>query len=206
MGIPVKIENVTICFPHLFEPHAAPGTTNAKYSAEFLLDPQRNAKDLQALHDAFVKAATEAGKGDKLEYLQPPMKDGNAVNAERQRKGKAPRPELEGKVLIRGANGLSAPPVVDRNVQPIGEAQRSMIFGGCVVNAYVDLYWSGNATNPGVFCGLNGVQLIDNINVEKLGGGAPSAEQMFTPVAGAPEPVVPQPPGNPAAPTTPSWL
>lgn len=205
MGIPVKLENVVICFPHLFEPHAAPGTTNAKYSAEFLLDPQRNAKDLKALHDAFVQAATEAGKGDKLQYLQPPMKDGNAINAKRLSEGKNERPELAGKVHLRGSS-VTGVPVVDRNVQPIGEAQRSMIFGGCVVHAYVDLYWSGNATNPGVFCGLNGVQLIDNINVEKLGGGAPSAEQMFSPVAGAPEPVVPQPPANPAPPTAPPWL
>ena len=200
MGIPVNLTNVTICFPHLFEKHAAPGTTNAKYSAEFLMDPVRNRDCLEKLQATFQKVAQEAGKGDALAYLEPPYKEGAKVNAERQRKGKAPRPELEGMWIIRGATGTDQPAVVNANVQPISEANRSMIFSGCIVNAYIDLYWSGNATNPGVFCGLSGVQLVDNVNVERIGGGRPSAEAMFTPVAGAPEPIAAE------APATESWM
>jgi hypothetical protein len=72
-----------------------------------------------------------------------------------------------------------------------------MIFGGCIVNAYVDLYYSAGGANPGVFVGLKGVQLVDNVNVEKLGGGAPSPESMFEKVDG-PAPLV----GDDA----PSWM
>jgi hypothetical protein len=201
MGKPVNLTNVVICFPHLFEKHAAPGTTNAKYSAEFILDPVANRDTLARLKQSFKEVATEAGKGDQLQFLDPPYKQGEAVNQERQRKGKAPRPELEGKVMIRASSGTEQPAVVNANVQPIGEANRGMVFSGCVVNAYIDLYWSGNATNPGVFAGLSGVQLVDNVNVERIGGGRPSAEAMFAPVAGAPEPIAPAP-----TPTSESWM
>jgi predicted HicB family RNase H-like nuclease len=202
MGTPVDLINVTICFPHLFEKHAAPGTTNARYSAEFILDPVRNRDTLDKLAAAFRQVATEAGKGDQLQYLDPPYKEGAKVNMERQRKGKAPRPELEGKFMIRGSSATDQPVVVNAAVHPISEANRGMIFSGCMVNAYVDLYWSSNTTNPGVFCGLNGVQLVDNVNVERIGGGRPSAEAMFSPVAGAPEPIAP----GASEPDAPSWL
>ena len=87
MGVPVNLTNVVICFPHLYEKHAAPGTTNAKYSAEFILDPVANRDTLTRLEQTFKQVATEAGKGDQLQFLDPPYKEGAAVYQERQRKG-----------------------------------------------------------------------------------------------------------------------
>jgi hypothetical protein len=198
MSVSLKLNNVVLAFPHLFEKHAAPGSNKEKYSAEFIFDPIKNRVDLENLAAAVLAVAAEAGKAGKENTFKfPVLRSGDRENEERERMDRAPRQELAGKVFMRASDPNYQPPVVDRNLQPIGEAQRSMIFGGCIVNAYVDLYYSSGGANPGVFVGLKGVQLVDNVNVEKLGGGAPSPESMFEKVDG-PAPLV----GDDA----PSWM
>lgn len=195
MSVSVRLNRVTICYPHLFEPHAPPGADNAKYGAEFLLDPVANKATIDEVNAAFKQVATDAGKGASLQYLKNPLRSGDQMNAERAAKGQTPRGELEGKYVLRASDPKMPPAVVNAQMQPITQANQAMIFGGCVVNAFVDLYWSGNAVNPGVYCGLKGVQLVDNVNVERLGEGRPGPEQMFEKVEGAPAPQ--QPVGGP---------
>jgi len=198
MSASVKLNNVVLCFPHLFEKHAAPGSDKEKYSAEFILDPKTHAADLAKVQAAVREVAAAAGKAGKENTFKfPVLRSGDKENEERERMDRAPRQELAGKVFVRASDPNYQPPVVDRNLQPISEAQRSMIFGGCIVNAYIDLYYSAGGANPGVFVGLKGVQLVDNVNVEKLGGGAPSPESMFEKVDG-PAPLVGE--------ETPSWM
>jgi hypothetical protein len=190
MSVSVRLDNVIITYPHLFEKHAAPGSTTEKYSAEFILDPTKNKAAIDKVQAGVLEVAREAGKADKIKTFKfPVLRSGDAENAERERMDRSPRPELAGKVFIRASDPNFQPQIVDRNRQPIGESQRSMIFGGCVVNAFIDFYYSAGGANPGVFVGLKGVQLVDNVNVEKLGGGAPSAEAMFDVVDG-PAPLV----------------
>ena len=207
MSTSIRLDNVIICYPHLFEKHAPPGTSNEKYSAEFLLDPQKNQAACAAVDKAFREVAIAAGKQDMLQYLQSPLKSGDQLNSAALGKGRKSRPELEGMMVVRASDPSYAPAVVNAKDQPITEAQRDMIFGGCVVNAFVDVYWSSNQANPGVFVGLRGVQLVDNINVTPLGGGAIAADQMFAPVENAPEPQQAVPTGGPSQKGEgPSWM
>jgi hypothetical protein len=179
MASSVRIENVIICYPHLWEPHAPIGTTNAKYSAEFLLHPQRNAQCIARVEEAFRDVATEAGKGAMLAALRNPCQQGDEINARAATKGKSPRPELAGMRVIRASDANNPPTVVDQALRLLGKDQAANVFGGCIVNAFLRLYWSNNLTNPGVFVGLNGVQLVSNVGVTRLGGGALAPEQMF---------------------------
>lgn len=200
MGEIVRMKNVTICFPHLWEKHAPPGTDGAaKYGAEFILDPIGNGAELAAIEAAFRKVVQGVGKTDLLQYLKHPAQTGDDMNRAAMSKGKTPRKEIAGKRVLRASDPTNAPPVVDQQMAPIGPAQAGNLFGGCIVNAVVDLYWSSNPTNPGVFCGLRGVQLVSNVGVERLGGSALTAEQMFEPVAGAPAPLSPAPSREPAS-------
>ena len=189
MGVPVRLDNVVVCFPHLFEPHGVPGSTNApKYSVESILDPAnpQHAAKLRELEAAFLQVLTEENKAQYAANLKRPWKDGNTENQRRGAQGKAPRDELTNRVFLRSSS-LKPVPVVDAQVTPMTDPMQ--LFGGCICTVHVDLYWSSNIQNPGVYCGLNGVQLVSNVNVKRLGGGGPSVEQMFQPVAGAPAPV-----------------
>lgn len=181
MSVAITLKNVTISFPHLFEKHVAPGSTNAKYSAEFIIADRATAAQAQ---DAFKRAAIEGGQGDKIQYLDSPLKSGDALNQERQKKGKDPRPEIAGKYVLRASDGNYAPQVVDNQLNPIGPDRSSQIFGGCIVNAGVDFYWFPHKVNPGVYCGLRGIQLVSNVGVESLGGGRPDVSEMFGKVEG----------------------
>jgi hypothetical protein len=202
MAESIRIENVTIAYPHLFEPNTPPGADKAKWSAEFILDPVRNAQDIARLEAAFARVATTAGKGDMIQYLKSPIQHGDKLNADLLGKGKKARPEIAGKRVVRAADGNYAPTVVDQNRQPISKEQGANIFGGCIVNGFVDLYWTPIQTNPGVYVGLRGVQLVSNVGVEKLGGGVVSPEAMFEVVAGAPAPLSQTGGAGPA----PAWM
>jgi len=214
----IVIEKVTLCYPHLWEKHAPPGTDNFKYSAEFIMDPydsvhQHNFKVIQ---DAFVKVATEAGQTSRLQYLQSPLKSGDEENQRRQAKGRSPRPELTGKWFIRASDPDYPPEVVAQDPRVrITEAQKDSVFGGCIVNAQLDLYWSGNVQNPGVYVSPKKIQLVDNVNVQRIagiGGGGGDAVDVFQKIEGAPAPVQPVPtnvgptPVPPSAPAMPEKM
>ena len=207
MGIPVKLQNVTLGYNHLFEKHAAPGSDRALYSAELVLPPGH--PDIPKIEQAFRQVATEAGKASYLQHLRSPLQSGDQINIDLQGKGKAPKEHYTGNFVIKANDRDIAPTVVDGNMGPILANNREQIFGGCLVNAFIDLYWSNNTQNPGVFCGLRGVQLVSNVNVAPIGREQMTAEQMFAPVEGAPQPLqqpataaqgpqqAPQPPQNP---------
>lgn len=190
MAESLRIDNVIIAFPHLWEPHTPPGTTQAKYGAEFILDPLNNAGAIRDLEAAFRKVATEAGKAESIPYLKNPCQQGDQLNALSASKGKKPRPEIMGQRVVRASDSNYPPTVVDQNLMPITKEQAANLFSGCIVNAFIDLYWSNNPTNPGVFAGLRGVQLVSNVNVQRLGGGQLPPDAMFQRVA-APAPQAP---------------
>jgi hypothetical protein len=213
MGIPVKVENVVICYPHMWNKRAAVVGGKEKYSAEFILDPSSNAEALNHMLAAFNEALNVAGKGAMAEYIDKPFRSGEAVNRLRASKGKPPRPELEGKWMIRCSSDNLIPVLEPDGRTQILEDRKSMVFSGCIVNALLDFYWWEQSANPGVFVGCNGVQLVSNVNVERIAtGGAPAIEDLFAPIEGAPKPIAPTspPPGAPQTPAqnfgqTPPW-
>jgi hypothetical protein len=209
MSETIRLNNVMICFPHLFEKHAPPGTTRFTYGCEFLIDPIKQQQQCAEIDEVFKRVAIAAGKGDNLQFMKNPLQDGIQVNEASQAKGKKPREELIGMKLIRASDTKTAPSVVSARMAPIGEANKDQIFSGCIVNGFVDLYYSSNPTNPGVYCGLKGVQLVDNVNVERLDVGVVPVETMFGVVEGAPEPIAgtaAADPGETPAATSESWL
>ena len=208
MSQAIRIENVIGCHPHLFQKHTVPGTTNSKYSIELLFDPQTHAAQIQQVQDAFYAELQANNKADLAQTIKSPLRDGNQINQERQMKGKEPLAHYANRFVLRASDATTAPGVVDRNMQPIPEANSAAIFSGCIVNCYIDLYWYSIQTNPGVYCGLKGVQLVDNVNTVPISGAIDrSPEHMFEKVAG-PEPMqAPATNTGPApAPQGPSWL
>ena len=205
MGKTVQLKNVVITFPHLYEPHAATPTATPKYSAGFLLEPV--GQNAEAMKVAMLAELRDKGKEQFAAQIHPPWKTGEEINASRATKAKAPREEVAGKWEVNAKDGKYQPVVMAQDGRtPITVEQGANIFGGCVVNAVIDVFWSPNSQNPGLFCGLRAVQLVDNVNVQHLGGGREEVTfeavgpAQLTPAVNQPGPM----PTGPAA--TPDWM
>lgn len=96
-----------------------------------------------------IRDSDAEGKGAQYEY----MANTYFFNVRRnENQGKVPCAMPDGKLF-------------DPNPQ--------ILFSGCVCNVFLGVYdYDFNGTK-GVTASLNGVQLVDNVNVERLGGGAP---------------------------------
>jgi hypothetical protein len=204
MGTLVQLKNAILAYPHLFEKHKAPGSETERYGAEFILDGVVNQDSCQAMHQAFIEVATAAGKGEQAKYLKSPLQSGDKINENRLASGKEIRPEIAGKYVVRAYDRTYSPQVVSRDPRiAITAEQKDQIFGGCVVNGLVDLYWT-NTGSPGVYAGLRAIQLVDNVNVTPIGGVQVDATKLFEKLEG-PDPLQAAPTGGPSRDTAPSW-
>jgi len=193
MGTLVLIKNCVVAWPNLAEPHAAPGTDNPKYGVECLIDAKTpdGAAALQALEAAFIAEVTAANKQQFAAKIPRQWHVGEALNAERAAEGKDPRPELmDSGIYSLRVGSKSKVPVVDALRVDLDPTR---VFGGCICNVSVDVYAWFRGVRPGVYCGLNGVQLISDVNVTRLGTSGPTIDQMFDVVEDAPAAVQPTP-------------
>ena len=212
----LRAENVVCCYPHLWTPEGF-GDGPKSYSTELIFDPTNpsHAAQMQEIHQMTAALLRSMGKPDSMAQAVMPLQDGNVKNADRAKQAKEPRPELENKWFMRVADPSRRPVVFDQSMVPMDESMSANVFGGCVIHAVFQLYWRKIPTNPGVSAGLRAVQLVDNVNVQRLGGGAPSLETVQSWFGNAPKPVAATP-ANPgpapwasAAPDAgdgPSWM
>ena len=94
-------------------------------------------------------------------------------------------PYLEGHYFMRLSKPADSPyPVIIVNQagKPDSTLNASVIHAGAWCRASFNMYARTNPTNPGVSAGLNGVQYVKD--GPSIGGGGPSAEEMFTPIEG----------------------
>ena len=130
----IRLNRVTVSYPHLFERQAPRGfgEDRAKYSIECIL--RQDSPDIAALEKGFAEVARAAGKSDKdIQYLRRPWRTGEQANQDRLAKGRPPREELVGKILLTASDPQYAPQVVSQDGRtPIPKEQSANIFGGCI--------------------------------------------------------------------------
>ncbi len=194
MATDIVMERVILSYPHLVTPWAGRQGNDPKYNCAFIL-PQDFAQwpQVQECVNNAILNKFGATPPDNLKlpwlnkFLQPSIVKGGPYNG----------------LYTFNANADTArkPELLDQNVQPMSDmVAKSALFGGCIVNGYVNFYGYNNAGNVGVGVGLRKIQLVDNQNVIRLGEGDKPAEEVFKAVPGAPPPTA-QVPGGPAAPT-----
>lgn len=210
----VRLENVYIAYPHLWEPHGAYDDSKKSFSCEVLFDignPQHQ-QQMNEIVQICRELLTSMNKSPDLATRFMPLKDGNLKNQERVAEGKESRPELENRWYMRTSDPNRPPIVYDQNTLPMGEDQSANLFGGCVVHVVCDFYWRKQQQNPGISAGLKIVQLVNNVGVERWGGTSLSDEMARSYLQGAPAPTSPaptnpgpqpMPPANPAGPAHP---
>lgn len=168
---------VRLSYAQLFEPKAAPGSTNLKYSTAVLI-PKSDTKTVDAINTA-VAAAVEEGKASKWggkipPVLKKPLRDGDVE--------KPDDPNYAGHWFFNASSG-NKPGIA----KPIGKdaegktkfqeiEDTTEVYSGCYAKVSVNFYPFFEQGSKGVAAGLNNVVKVQD--GEALAGKA-SVESDF---------------------------
>jgi len=171
----IKIENVRLAFPNLFEPKAAKAGQKAKYSAAFIFPKDHPA--VAIIRDAMV-AVAKAKWGDKWESIYAGLRAADKL-AVHDGDAKSEYGGYAGNLFVNASNEVR-PLVLGGG--PDGKAPLSASDGkpysGCYVNALVELWAQAHAEHgKRINASLMGVQFFKD--GERLSGGATAAADDF---------------------------
>jgi hypothetical protein len=166
----VKLTNVRLAFPVLFEARTVNGEGKPAFSASFLLDPAD--PQVKALNQAIEQVAKDkwgARAGDILKQMRAQDKvalhDGDL---------KANYDGFPGNLYV-SARSATRPLVIDKDKSPLTE-QDGKPYAGCFVNASIELWPQDNNYGKRVNASLRGVQFFRDGD-SFAGGGAASEDE-----------------------------
>ena len=163
---------VRLSYANVWEPKSINGGAE-KYSVSLII-PKSDTKTLSAINEA-VNAAIEEGRGKfsgkipNKAALKLPLRDGDIDR---------PDDEAYANSYFINANSITAPQIVDRNVNPILE--RSEVYSGVYARVSINFYAFNSNGNKGIACGLGNIQKIRD--GEPLGGRTNAADDFATDV------------------------
>ncbi|ATW32046.1 DUF2815 family protein [Bacteriophage APSE-2] len=167
----IKLNNVRLAFPELFEPTQVSGQGAFKYRANFLIPKSRT--DLIEEIKAGIKHVIGEKWGNKdIEKIYNSIC--NNPNRFCLRDGDSKEYDGYAGNLYLSASNKSRPLVIDRNTSPL-TAQDGRPYSGCYVNATVEFYGYDN-NGKGVSASLRGVQFFRDGDAF-TGGGVASVEE-----------------------------
>jgi hypothetical protein len=151
----VKLENVRLSFPSLFKAKTYQGDDadkdkKPKFSATFLMDAKKNAKDIAAIKTAMNYVLTEK-YGNKIPKGFKLCLRNGAEKEDTEGYG-------EGIFFIK-AKTEKRPPVVDRDLTPLTE-EDGKPYAGCYVNASIRFWVQDNTFGKRVNASLRTVQFV----------------------------------------------
>lgn len=167
----LKLKNVRLAFPQLFEAKAVNGEGDPAFSATFLMAPDHPAV-------AEIKAAVETIGKEKWGARWP------VVKKELEAKDKTPLHDGDSKASYAGFEGMlyvsarnrSRPTIVDADRTPLTQ-QDGRPYGGCYVYAHIELWAQDNNFGKRINASLRGVQFYRDGDAFS-GGGAASDDEM----------------------------
>jgi hypothetical protein len=163
---------VRLSYANVWEPKSINGGAE-KYSVSLII-PKSDTKTLSAINEA-VNAAIEEGRGKfggkipNKAALKLPLRDGDIDR---------PDDEAYANSYFINANSITAPQIVDKNVNPILE--RSEVYSGIYARVSINFYAFNSNGNKGIACGLGNIQKIRD--GEPLGGRTNAADDFATDV------------------------
>jgi hypothetical protein len=147
MSKSIKLKNVKLSFPSVFEHGVYGGESTGKYEATFLL-PKSDEKTYKA-----IMAEIEAVKGKtKIPSDKICIKDGDETDDE----------FAQGCWIIKTAN-KNRPTLVDRERNIVSKEDNEvnpMFFGGATVNAVIGVWKQDNAYGKRINGNLSGIQYV----------------------------------------------
>ena len=166
----IKLENVRLAFPNLFEAKTVNGEGEPAFSASFLLPPKHPA--IKTLRDAF-----EAVGKDKWGAKWPTVKkeiEAKDRLALHDGDTKADYAGFAGNLFVSARN-KTRPLVIDRDKSPLTSAD-GRPYAGCYVHASIELWAQDNNYGKRINASLRGVQFFKDGDAF-AGGGAASDDE-----------------------------
>lgn len=167
----IKLENVRLAFPVLFEAKTVNGEGEPAFSASFLMSPDHPSV-------AKIRAAVEAVGKEKWGAKWPtirkeieikdrtPLHDGDT---------KASYAGFEGMMYVSARNKVR-PLVLDRDRSPLSVIEGKP-YAGCYVHASIELWCQDNNYGKRINASLRGVQFVKD--GEAFAGGGSASEDDF---------------------------
>lgn len=167
----IKLENVRLAFPQLFEAKSVNGEGEPAFSASFLMDPSH--PSVAALRAAFETLGKEKW-GAKWPAVKKEIeaKDRTALH---DGDTKSSYGGFEGNLFV-SARSKTRPLVIDRDRSPLTNSDGKP-YAGCYVNASVELWCQDNNYGKRINASLRGVQFVRD--GEAFAGGGAASEDDF---------------------------
>ena len=144
----VLLKNVRLSFPSLFATEVYGGEDTGKFAATFLI-PKSDTKTVATIEQACKQALIEKyGEGKTPKGFKLPLVDGD----DKEYQGYADH------VCIK-ASTKKRPTLVNRDKTPIVE-EDGILYGGCYVNASIDVWVMDNSYGKKVLASLNAIQFV----------------------------------------------
>lgn len=167
----LKLRNVRLAFPQLFEAKTVNGEGKPAFSANFIIeakDPQ--IKAIEALIESVAKEKWGAKADAQLKALRASDKvclhNGDL---------KSQYAGYEGKFFVSARNSVR-PMVLDADKSPLS-IEDGRPYSGCYVNAVLELYCQDNSFGKRINAVLSGVQFFKD--GEAFAGGRAASESDF---------------------------
>lgn len=176
---PIKLTNVRLSFPRLKEPVKFDENNPneiPKYKASFLLDPNdpAHAKTIEEIKAAAKKCIIDAW-GQKPKTMKPIECFGDG-DTQINKKTEEVYDGYAGMFYVSAANARR-PLLQDRNGEQVDRDRVEEVFyGGCYVNASIDLWIQDNDFGKALRCQLRGVRF--RRDGEAFGGGGVSEDEL----------------------------
>jgi hypothetical protein len=195
----LKLNNVRLSYPALFEPKSGPEGGEPKYSAAFLMDKENGASEIKLIQDGIL-AVAKAQWGDtkckwsvsKLGVLKA---DGKYAHVKTCLRDGAEKDGVIGyeNVMFFSASNKMPVPVVDKNPAVVLTKADRRPLAGQYVNVSIRLWAQDNQFGRRVNAQLQAVQFA--FDGETFGEAPVNAEEEFANVeddAAKPSPTAPE--------------
>lgn len=168
----LKLKNVRLAFPQLFEARTVNGEGKPAFSANFLIDPKD--PQVKVIEAAIVETAKEKW-GAKAEANLKALRASDKTclhNGDT----KASYAGFEGMLYI-SARSTARPLIMDADKTPIVDPSLGRPYSGCYVNAVIELYAQDNSFGKRINAVLGGVQFYRD--GDAFAGGRAASEDDF---------------------------